>query len=140
MMPLFNVYGKLVKKNVNKHLIKWDGKSRSKLQYQVKQFLKPHWKNHICYEEFPAYGCKLKVDILNATLRIAVEINGPQHSKFNPFFHNNSRTQFFHGIQRDMRKREWLEKNDFQLIEINEDEIPKLSRDFIKEKFGVDIF
>nr|ADD96442.1 hypothetical protein [uncultured organism MedDCM-OCT-S09-C426] len=39
-MRLYNVYGKSVTKNVTKYLIDWDGKSRSKLQFNVKQFLK----------------------------------------------------------------------------------------------------
>ena len=39
-MRLYNIYGKSVTKNVTKYLIDWDGKSRSKLQFNVKQFFK----------------------------------------------------------------------------------------------------
>lgn len=47
--------------------IKWRGKSRSKLQLTVKNFLEPYWKNHIVFEEFPVYGTRMSVDFLNAT-------------------------------------------------------------------------
>ena len=66
-MRLYNIHGKLVSKNVSKYLIKWDGKSRSNIQFKTKQFLKKHWSNQIVYEEFPVYGTRMKVAILNAT-------------------------------------------------------------------------
>ena len=130
-MRLYNIRGKLQSKLVGKYLIKWDEKSRSKIQFKVKQFLKGYWENHVVYEEFPVYGSRMKVDILNATKKIAVEVNGRQHSNFNAFFHNNSRAKYLASIKRDVEKREWLEKNGFALIEIEEDEVPKLSEDFI---------
>ncbi len=135
-MKLYNVYGKLVNKNVSKYLIKWDGKSRSKLQYSVKQFLKPYWFPYICFEEFICFGSLLKVDILNASLKIAVEINGIQHGQFH-FFHNNSPNNYLNSIKRDCQKADWLEKNGFQLIEINYDEVDLLSKEFFKAKFGL---
>ena len=52
-MRLYNIYGKLQKKNVSPYLIKWDEKSRSKIQAEVKHFLKPFWKAQVVYEEFP---------------------------------------------------------------------------------------
>ena len=130
-MRLFNINGRLQKKSVSKYLINWNKKSRSKIQFKVKQFLKPYWENHIVYEEFPVYGTRMKVDILNATKKIAVEVNGRQHSSFNAFFHNNSRAKYLASIKRDVEKREWLEKNGYTLIEIEEDEVNKLSEEFI---------
>jgi len=88
-MRLLNINGKLVNKNVRNYLINWQGKSRSKLQFKFKEFFYPYWKNHIVYEEFPVYGSMLKVDLLNATKKIAVEIQGNQHESFNKFFHDN---------------------------------------------------
>ena len=78
-----------LRKNVSKYKIDWEKKSRSKIQFAVKQFLKPHWCYQVCFEEFPVFGSKMSVDILNATKKIAIEVNGPQHKKFNKFFHNN---------------------------------------------------
>lgn len=97
----------------------------------------PFWKGHIVYEEFPVYGTDLKVDILNATLRVAIEVNGPQHEKFNKFFHNKNPHNYLKGIKNDFKKLEWLELNKFQLVEIKFNEVKLLSRDFFKEKFNL---
>jgi hypothetical protein len=137
-MRLYNIYGRVVHKNVSSKIIDWDGKSRSKLQFKVKQFFKEHWYEHICYEEFPVYGTKMSVDILNATKRIAIEVNGPQHEEYNKFFHKN-KVNYFNSIKRDFKKREWLESNDFLLMEINVSEANKLSKSFIKNKFDVSL-
>ena len=120
-MRLYNIYGRLENKSVNKYLIKWDGKSRSNLQFDVKQFLKRYWKSCVVYEEFPVYGSRMKVDILNATKKLAVEVNGAQHGNFNKFFHANSRVNYLKSINRDFKKLEWLEQNNYNLIEINHD-------------------
>ena len=138
-MRLRSVTGRLVNRNVSKYLIDWGKKSRSKIQFKTKQFLKEYWENHIVYEEFPVYGTRLKVDILNATKKIAIEVNGAQHSSFNKFFHNGSRQKFLQSIKRDCKKLDWLELNKFEVIEIEEKEVPLLSYEFIKEQFGVAI-
>jgi hypothetical protein len=137
-MRLYSVTGRLVNKNVSKYLIDWDKKSRSKIQFKIKQFLKEHWENHMVYEEFPVYGTRLKVDILNATKKIAIEVNGNQHTSFNKFFHK-TRGNFLRSLQRDHKKLEWLKVNDFELIEIEEKEVPLVNYEFIKDKFGVKI-
>ena len=138
-MRLYNVKGKLQSKSVTKYLIKWNKKSRSKLQFNVKQFLKQHWENHVVYEEFPVYGTKLKVDLVNATKKIAIEVNGPQHDNFNKFFHGNSRAKYLESIKRDIQKREWLELNDFIIMEIYEKDLKDLSPKYLKELYGVSI-
>lgn len=135
-MKLKNVYGKLVSKNVSKYLIQWDKPSKSKLQHSVKQFLKPYWRGMIVYEEFPVYGTLLKVDFVNATLRIAVEVHGPQHGEFH-FFHNNSPNSYLSSIKRDYQKSEWLEVNGFKFVEINADEVDTLTKDFFKDKYNI---
>lgn len=136
-MKLFNIYGKAISKNVSSCIIDWDGPSLSKIQFKTKQFLKNYWKNNIVYEEFPVYGSLLKVDILNATKKIAVEVHGPQHSSFNKFFHNQSRLNYLKSIKRDVAKEKWLEMNDFFLVEIYHDEVDKLDQKFFKEKFNI---
>lgn len=138
-MRLYNIHGKLVSKNVSKYLIKWDGKSRSNIQFKTKQFLKKHWSNQIVYEEFPVYGTRMKVDILNATKKIAIEVQGRQHTSFNKFFHGNSRLKYLESIKRDFQKREWLKKNGFQVVEIEEDEVKKLSVSFFLKFFNINV-
>ena len=136
-MRLYDINGRLKKKAVSQYLIDWDGKSRSKIQFNTKQFLKLYWRTSIVYEEFPVYGSLMKVDILNVSRKIAVEVNGKQHDKFNKFFHANSRVKFLESIKRDMVKREWLEKNGFLVIEIEEDEVKDLNEEFFIKKFNI---
>ena len=137
-MRLYNIRGRQVNKNVSRYLFDWEKKSRSNLQFRVKQFLKQYWENHIVYEEFPVFGSRMKVDIVNATKYIAVEVNGQQHGSFNKFFHN-SRYGYFQSISRDVKKEEWLEKNGFDLITIEYNEVEDLTEQFIKEKFDISI-
>lgn len=136
-MRLLNINGKLVNKNVRNSLIDWQGKSRSKLQFKFKEFFYPYWKNHIVYEEFPVYGSMLKVDLLNATKKIAVEIQGNQHESFNKFFHDNSRLKYLQSIKRDVKKVKWLEMNEFKFLELYEDDLKFLSPQYIEEKCGI---
>jgi hypothetical protein len=138
-MKLFNIYGKVVSKNVSEYLIDWEANSRSKIQFKTKQFLKDYWKNHIVYEEFPVFGSRLKVDIINATRKIAVEVHGPQHSSYNKFFHNDSRLNYLKSIKRDVAKENWLVLNKFILIEVYHDEVDSLTENFFKEKHNISL-
>jgi len=136
-MRLLNVNGTLVNKNVRKYLVNWQGKSRSKLQYKFKEFFYLYWKNHIVYEEFPVYGSMLKVDLLNATKKIAVEIQGDQHESFNKFFHDNSRLKYLQSIKRDVKKEKWLEINEFKFLQLYETDLKILSPQYIEEKCNI---
>jgi hypothetical protein len=134
-LKLYDVYGRPRSRRVTKYLIDWDKKSRSKLQFNVKQFLRGYWKNHIVYEEFPVYGTRLKVDIVNMTKKIAIEVQGAQHETFNKFFHNNSRSTYLASIKRDAKKAEWLALNNFVIMYIYEKDVPKLSLDFFVDVY-----
>lgn len=138
-MRLLNINGKLVNKNVNKYRIDWDGKSRSKLQFKFKQFFYPYWKNHIVFEEFPVYGSMMKVDLFNATKKIAIEIQGNQHENFNKFFHDNSRLKYLQSIKRDVAKSKWIEINNFKYLELYESDLNILSPQYIEDKFAINI-
>lgn len=136
-MRLFDVNGRLVTKNVARYAVNWNGKCRSNVQFFVKKFLQPYWQAHIVYEEFPVFGTLLKVDILNMTMKIAIEVNGNQHEKYNPFFHKGNPANYLKGFKNDDLKIKWLERNGFQVIEIYEHEVPSLTRNFFLEKFNV---
>lgn len=137
-MRLLNLNGRLVNKNVSRYLIDWDSKSRSKIQFKIKQFFKTYWNGQIVYEEFPVYGSLLKVDILNATRRIAIEVQGGQHETYNPFFHG-TKHGFLKSIKRDITKYNWLVANGFKIIEIYEHEVNDVDAAFIKNKFDIDL-
>ena len=138
-MKLYDIKGRLVNKSVAKYRIKWDAECRSNFQFEVKQFFKTYWYGQICYEEFPVYGTRMKVDLINMTKRIAVEVQGAQHDQFNKFFHNNSRANYLRSITRDYEKRTWLESNKFKILEIIDEDLPLLSRSYIREKFEINI-
>jgi len=138
-VKLYDIKGKLVNKSVSKYRVDWEGKCRSNIQFEVKQFFKTFWYGQICYEEFPVYGTRMKVDLINMTKRIAVETQGAQHESFNKFFHNNSRANYLRSITRDYDKIVWLENNNFKILEIFEEDLASLSRKYILDKFEVSI-
>lgn len=141
-MPLVTTLNgsKLVKLNLSKYKIDWKADSPSKFQKTIKDFLRPYWEFDIgVCEELRISGSLLRVDFANFAKKIAVEASGAQHFEFNPFFHNNSQANFLASIKRDDKKRLWLERNNFFLIEVIESDVPHLSAEFILEKFGVDI-
>lgn len=136
-MRLKNIHGRLVWKNYGPYRVNWDGECRSKIQFEVKKFLQPYWENNYVCEEAPVIGTRLKVDIINFTKKIAVEVQGSQHEKFNKFFHNNSKLNFLNSIKRDQKKFNWLELNEIKLIEIKECEISLLTHQWIVDKFEI---
>jgi hypothetical protein len=78
-------------------------------------------------------GTRLRFDFYNANKKIAVEINGAQHTKYVPFFHKR-RSNFVSQIRRDQQKIDFCELNDIKLVEIySEEELNKKTF----EKLGV---
>ena len=116
---------------VNKYLIKWQAKSKSKFQKSVKDFLKPYWKRHVVFEEFPMAGTKMTFDFYNANKRIAVEVQGRQHTKYTPFFHGNYKSNYLMQLKRDHQKYDFCQLNKIHLVEIYPED--KLSKKFFKK-------
>jgi hypothetical protein len=117
--------------NIKKHLIDWDGKSRSKFQFNVKKFLEPYWVRHVVFEEFPVVGTKMSLDFFNANKKVAIEVQGAQHTKYVKFFHGNYKNNYIAQLDRDNQKLKFCEINDINLIEIYEKD--KLSELFFKD-------
>jgi len=121
-------------KKAKNYLIDWDGKSRSKIQYSAKQFLKKYWSNHIVFEEFPVAGTRLSLDFYNANKKVAIEVQGRQHTKYVPFFHGKNKINYINQLRRDQDKLKFCELNDIQLVEIYDgDEV----NEKLFESFGV---
>lgn len=118
-------------KNSTKYLIKWDKKCRSKIQKRVKDLLNQYWFADIVFEEMPVIGTRLTIDFYNANKKIAVEVDGNQHYKFNKFFHGNSRQNFLSQLQRDDKKEYFCEINNIKLVRILETD--KLDEDLLKK-------
>lgn len=119
-----------------KYLVDWGGSSRSKLQKATKTFLKKYWHKHIVFEEFPVVGTRLSLDFYNANKKIAIEVQGRQHTQYVPFFHGKNKINYINQLKRDADKLEFCKINDIKLVEIYES-------DAINEelfiKFGVDL-
>lgn len=136
-MRLRTVDGILRNKNVTKKIIDWDKKSKSLFQKEIKELLKPFWGTDVVYEEFPVYGTRYSLDFYNATRNISIEVQGGQHTRFNPFFHGGNRENFRHQLRIDQSKRKFCELNGITLIEIFEEDKPKLSLSFIESLLSV---
>ncbi len=135
-MKFKTLSGKIKTINITRHIASLDKKSRSKFQYNVKQFfLENGWSKHLVCEELPVAGTRMTIDLINLSKKIAVEVHGSQHSKMNKFFHRNV-FDFQDQMIRDDQKREYLELNGFKLVEIWEKDMP-LTKESVKEKFGI---
>jgi hypothetical protein len=131
-MKFIKLTGNEANKDVSKYRMKWEKKSRSKFQEGVKFFLQPFWRTHVIYEEFPVVGTKMTLDIVNLTRKIALEIQGAQHSEFNEFFHNGNKGNYYAQLQRDVEKRRWCELNGLRLVEIYPSDLP-LTKEFLEK-------
>lgn len=107
-------------KNSSKYLIDWDKKCRSKIQKRVKDLLHRHWISDIVFEELPVLGTRMTIDFYNANKKLAIEVDGNQHYKYNKFFHSNSRQNFLSQLQRDEKKEYFCEINQIRLVRILE--------------------
>tara|TARA_R110000772_G_scaffold213627_1_gene324188 strand:+ start:5808 stop:6215 length:408 start_codon:yes stop_codon:yes gene_type:complete len=111
--------------------IDWDGYCRSNFQREVRSFLRPFWGKDVVFEEFRLVGTRLSLDFYNASLKVAIEVQGQQHTKYVGFFHKNRqalRKQF----ERDEQKLKFCKLNDINLVELYT--IEECTVDFFKER------
>ena len=117
-MKFYDAYGKYrTLANAKKYLIDWDKPSRSKFQTNVKKFLRPYWEHDIVFEEFRVVGTRLTLDFYNANKKVAVEVQGAQHTKFVKHFHKN-RFKYADQLKRDQKKLEFCIANAIKLAEV----------------------
>lgn len=129
-MKFKTLYGKdKTLKNASKYLIDWRKKTRSKFQDEVKRFLKRYWSEDIVFEELRLVDTRMTFDFYNANKKIAIEVQGQQHTKFIPFFHSN-RNKFLQQLKRDNKKLEFCELNGIKLVEIYN--VSELNKDFFE--------
>lgn len=126
--------------NIEKSRIKWDetvsrGKNGQfgKFQKQVKDFLRPYWTTHVCYEEVKVPRSRMSLDFLNLTKRVAIEVSGKQHFEFvDGFFHKN-RCDLWNQMKRDRLKEKFCELNDIKLIVIRQEDMP-INEEFFEKR------
>ena len=130
-MIFLSTSGKSVKlKNSTRYLKKWNSTCKSKIQKRVKDLLKKYWIADIVFEEMPVISTRLTIDFYNANKKIAIEVDGNQHYKFNKFFHSNSRQNFLAQLQRDEKKELFCDVNNIKLVRILESD--KLDEELLK--------
>ncbi len=100
------------------YIINWDKPSRSKRQFEVKQFLRKYWAEDFVFEEFPMAGTRLSFDFYNSSKNVMVEVQGGQHLKYTPFFHGTAKSQFVSQIRRDNEKLKFCKLNSIPMVEI----------------------
>jgi len=129
---------KTINIDIDKYRIDWD-RVVSKPQKAVKDFLYRYWHGKVILEEFRMPGDRLRFDIVNLHDHIIIEVSPKKvHGTYNKFFHKD-RIGYANSIKRDMYKFKWAEENDFVLVEIFDEDIPKLSREWFREKYEVEL-
>jgi hypothetical protein len=127
-MKVKDIYGNIVQWKIDGEIISAaDSRSRSKLHLVARGLL---------YELFPTIpileevsipvkpGTTQYLDFYLNKKKLAVEVNGEQHYKFNSLFHSSAQA-FLNQKKRDNEKREWCEINGITLIELPYNEDPE---------------
>lgn len=82
-------------------------------------------------EEYVNYkGQRLYFDFCLPSLGIYIEVQGVQHTEFNPHFHGTA-AAFRAYKKRDRLKKEWCALNDHTLVCIEHTEIPITTTDLL---------
>jgi hypothetical protein len=136
MLDFLTLTGRRKKINYGKYKVNWEIEGRSKFQKRIKDFLRPYWDKYIICEEFPVSGTRLTFDFYNVNKKIAIEVQGQQHTKYVPFFHG-VKNNFLNQLERDSDKLRFCRINNIQLIEIYPKDEP-LTKEFFKKQ-GIEL-
>lgn len=135
-MKLPNKSGKMVNVSIGQYLIDWD-KTISKPQKKVSDFLRPYWCADCVLSELRIPGSLWRLDIVNVTKNIVVEVSPDElHKDYTEFLHG-SRAGFLKKLKADGDKLRWAESAGFQYVELNSSDIKNISADLFAEKFGI---
>ncbi len=106
-------------KDYNLKLKKNNGKFKSSYHQIAYSLIKKIYPLYPVYEETKLCGTKndLYMDLFIPSIRLACEVNGSQHYKYNPHFHQNV-AGYARAKARDREKQEWCELNGITLIEL----------------------
>jgi len=101
-----------------------DPRSRSKLHLRAREILYELFPTIQILEEVPVRPRDKTqyLDFYINKIKLAVEVHGQQHYKFNSLFHASAQ-DFLNQRKRDIDKQEWCEINNITYIELpfNED-------------------
>lgn len=102
-----------------------DTRNRSSIHIQARNLLKDIFPTTLILEEVPIYlrpGHIAYLDFYINQFKLAIEVHGIQHYKYNSFFHSSA-ADFMSQKKRDIDKKQWCENNLIKYIEFpyNED-------------------
>jgi hypothetical protein len=114
-----NIYDWHIVGNINKSF------NKSSYHIEARNLLKKIYPTMQVLEEVPIKIRKsetLYLDFYIPLNKKCIEVNGEQHYKFTPYYHNN-KLAFLRSQKRDKDKREWCEINNICCIELPYNEI-----------------
>ncbi len=101
------------------NLAQYAGKSRANatgLHLRAIKLLRSILPTVVVLEEVYLPNMDLYLDIYLPSLRLAVEVQGEQHTNYSLFFHNRNPKNFNKSKQRDQIKKSWCDLNNIKLI------------------------
>lgn len=103
--------------NLAKYKLILDGRLRSKLFIEAVNIVKEVYpSDYLCAEVYiPCGNTKLYIDLFLPLRKIAIEVQGEQHYKFNRYMFKN-KLHFNQSRLRDIEKRNLLEHNNIKLV------------------------
>jgi hypothetical protein len=132
----FNDYSKIVSIPVKKYKFNPD-KKVSKGQKILQDFLLKYVDSSFLLQELRLPGSLLRIDLVLIDKKAMIEYSpNSHHNNFNKFFHKN-RLNYLSSLKRDIKKQEYVERNGYKFIEINETDLDKLSYDFFVDNFDL---
>ena len=97
-----------------------DERPRSQLHLKARHLLTELYPTVQIMEEVPISlrrGQTAYLDFFINTLKLAVEVHGSQHYKYNTLYHSSAQ-DFIGQKKRDADKKEWCKLNNFTYIEL----------------------
>jgi very-short-patch-repair endonuclease len=117
-----------------------DKRKRSKYHLRARNLLREIYNSYRILEEVKLPGSTelhrrsvLYLDFYIPSIKIAIEVHGEQHYKFNPFFHK-SMADFVKSKARDEDKISWCELNGIKVIILKYSESEDEWRERIKSQ------
>lgn len=88
---------------------------RSSLHLRARTLLPLAFPGEVVFEEVKVPGGRLRLDFVVPARRVAVEVQGEQHFRFNAHFHK-SKAEFLASRKRDLEKVEFCQANAIRLV------------------------
>lgn len=79
----------------------------------------------------PATGHNLEIDCYNEELKLGLEYDGIQHSKYTPYFHRKGEKQFIYGVLKDTWKNKRCKERGITLIHVPHYILPENLKSYI---------